>query len=204
MKTFFKVVIAVVVVLILIFVAQYMFNFSVGDIINSVTLKGVTTNTGEEIRIPMFQFVSLEVFYPSNIGLIEADVFKILGFEFGSVVVLFEYDSSAKYGVKNPDTIKVRRDGDTLYVDDSTIIVELLDVKINNFKYKNTFGSNPTVRRNMDDGAFLQALNVVYDDLKERMIRNGQANFEFAKNYFKENYKNMCKAMHLEVVWENL
>jgi hypothetical protein len=207
MKTFFKVVFSIVVIFGLLFLAQAMFKFSIVDIIksavNSVKLKGVTTNTGEEIRIPVFQIVSLEVFYPSNIGLIEADVFKILGLEFGSVVVFFEYDSYVKFGVRNPETIKISRIGDTLYVDESTIIIELLDVKINNYRHINTFGSNPTVRRNLDDGVFLQALNVVNKDLEERMIRSGQANFEFAKNNFKENYKNMCKAIKLEVVWEH-
>jgi hypothetical protein len=203
MKTFLKVALAIVIIFGLLFLAQAVFEFRIGDIINSVTLKGVTTNTGEEIRIPLFQIVSLEVFYPSNIGLIESDVFKILGLEFGSVVVLFEYDSYVKFGVRNPETIKISRIGDTLYVDESTIVIELLDTKINNYRHVNTFGSNPTVRRNLDDGAFLQALNIVNKDLEEKMIHNGQANFEFAKNNFKENYKNMCKAMRLEVVWEH-
>jgi hypothetical protein len=207
MKAFLKLALAIVVIFGLIFLAQAVFEFSLGDIIksavNSVKLKGVTTNTGEEIRIPVFQIVSLELFYPSNIGLIAADVFKILGLEFGSVVVLFEYDSYVKFGVRDPETIKISRIGDTLYVDESTIIIELLDTKINNYRHVNTFGSNSTVRRNMDDGVFLQALNVVNKDLEERMIRSGHANFEFAKNNFKENYKNMCKAMKLEVVWEH-
>jgi hypothetical protein len=35
----------------------------------------------------------------------------------------------------------------------------------------------------------------------ERLIERGQANFDSAKKNFMENYKNLCKAMDLEVVW---
>jgi hypothetical protein len=201
MKTIIKIALAVIVVFILLAIAQSIFNFNLGKLINSGTLKRVTVNTGEDIRIPIFQIVSLEVFYPSNIGLIEADVKKILGLEFGTVVLLLEYDSYIKFGVRNPEMIKIERIDDTLYVDESTIIIELLDVKINNYKYIRTFASNFLVRPNLDDAVFLQALNIINEELEEKMIRNGQANFDFAKNNFKENYKNMCKAMNLEVVW---
>jgi hypothetical protein len=201
MKTFFKVALSIVVVLILLAIAQSILDFNLVKLINSVTLKKVTVNTGEEIRIPVFQIVSLEVFYPNNIGLIEADVRKILGLEFGTIVLLLEYDSYIKFGVRNPEVIKIERIDDTLYVDESTIIIELLDVKINNYKYIRTFASNFTVRSNLDDAVFIQALNTINEELEERMIRNGQANFDFAKSNFKENYRNMCKAMNLEVVW---
>jgi hypothetical protein len=201
MKTIIKIALAVIIVFILLAVTQSIFDFNIGKIFNSVTLKRVTTNTGEEIRIPVFQIVSLEIFYPSNIGLIETDVKKILGLELGTVVLLLEYDSYTKFGVRNPETIKIERIDDTLYVDESTIIIELLDVKVNNYKYIRTFTTGFLVRPNLDDAVFIQALNTINDELEERMIRNGQANFDFAKNNFKENYKNMCKAMNLEVVW---
>jgi hypothetical protein len=201
MKIIIKIAMAVIITFILIAVVQSIFDFNLGKLIKPATLKGVTTNTGEEIRIPVFQIVSLEVFYPSNIGLIETDVKKILGLELGTVVLLLEYDSYTKFGVKNPEMIKIERIGDTLYVDESTIIIELLDVKINNYKYIRTFATNFLLRPNLDDAVFIQALNTINDELEERMIRNGQANSDYAKNNFKENYKNMCKAMNLEVVW---
>jgi hypothetical protein len=201
MKTIIKITLVVVTVVILLAIALSIFDFNLGKLINSVTLKRVTTNTGEEIRIPVFQIVSLEIFYPSNIGLIETDVKKILGLELGTVVLLLEYDSYTKFGVRNPEIIKIERIDDTLYVDESTIIIELLDVKINNYKYIRTFTTGFLVRPNLDDAVFIQALNTINEELEEKMIRSGQANFNFAKNNFKENYKNMCKAMNLEVVW---
>jgi hypothetical protein len=199
--TVIKIALAVIITFILLAIAQSIFDFNIGKIIKPATLKGITTNTGEEIRIPLFQIVSLEVFYPSNIGLIETDTKKIFGLELGTIVLLLEYDSYIKFGVKNPETINIERIGDTLYVDESSIIIELLDVKINNYKYIRTFTSNFLLRPNLDDATFIQALNVLDTELQERMIHNGQANFEFAKNNFKENYSNMCKAMNLEVVW---
>jgi hypothetical protein len=201
MKFFFKVVLVIVIVLILIGIAQAVFGFDIAKLINSVKLSRITVNSGQENLIPVFQIVSLEVFFPSNIGLIEADVRKILGLEFGTVVLLFEYDSYAKFGVRNPQMIQIERFEDTLYVDESTIIIDLLDTKTNNYKYIRTFTSNFTVRPNLDDGVFLQALNEVNKELENRMIVNGQANFEFAKKNFMENYENMCNAMHLKVVW---
>jgi hypothetical protein len=201
MKIINRIALAVIAVLILIVIAQFTFDFNLRKFIKPATLKEVTTNTGEEIRIPVFQIVSLEVFYPSNIGLIETDVKKILGLELGTIVLLLEYDSYTKFGVKNPEMVKIERIDNTLYVDESTIIIELLDVKIDNYKYIRTFTTNFLLRPNLDDVTFIQALNILSVELEERMIRNGQANFDYAKNNFKENYKNMCKTMNLEVVW---
>jgi len=201
MKTFLKVVFAIIIVFILIGIAEFIFDFDIGKMINSSKLTGVTTNIGQETLIPVFQIVSLESFYPSNIGLMSARVRKILGLEFGEITLLYEYDSYVKFGVRNPKTIKIERVGDTLYVDESTIIIELLDFKINNFKHKITSASNPSVRRNMDDAVLLEALNLINRELEDKMRTNGRSNFEFAKKNFMENYENMCRAMGLEVVW---
>ncbi len=45
------------------------------------------------------------------------------------------------------------------------------------------------------------AINLMENELVEKMNENGQANFEYAKRNFKENYQLLCKAMDLEVVW---
>jgi hypothetical protein len=40
------------------------------------------------------------------------------------------------------------------------------------------------------------------EELKARMKERGQVNFESARKNYMENYKNLCKAMGLEVVWQ--
>jgi len=201
MKTFFKIVLVIIVVFIMVFAAQKVIGFDLGKLINSVILKDITINMGQETLIPVFQIVSLESFFPNNIGIMSAEVFKIIGMEFGEVTLLYEYDSYAKFGVRNPEKIKIERVDNILYVDEASIIIELLDFKIDNFKYRTTSGSNFSVRSNMDDASIFEALNRINKEHREKMIKNGRANFEFAKKNFMDNYKNMCNAMDLKVVW---
>jgi len=103
--------------------------------------------------------------------------------------------------VRNPDQIKIERIDDVVYVEESTIVIELLDAKLNNFKYIKTFTSNPLVINNDAEKFIFEAINEMEREVINKIVENGQSNFDFAKKNFMENYKNLCKAMGLEVVW---
>ena len=205
MKTFFKVILMVIVVLVVIFVAQAILKFNlitfIKDHLGGTELETVRVNVGQEFVTPKFEIVSLEIFYPQNLGIIEASKSEWWRLNIGTVFILLEYDTYVRLGVRNPDLIRLERIDDTVYVDESTIVIELLDAKLNNYKHIRTFTSNPFVINNASEEFVFQALNEIEKELIEKIIKNGQANFEFAKKNFMENYQNLCGAMGLEVVW---
>jgi hypothetical protein len=207
MKTFFKIVFMVVVIFVLLSVAQTIFNFSIGKILDNLLggtkLESVRVNVGQEVVTPIFEIASLEIFYPKVIGMIEASKNEWWKLNIGTVFVIIEYDSYAKFGIRNPHSIKMERIGDTVYVDESTIFIELLDTKLSNYHYVKTFTSNPLVMNNNAEQYIFDSLNLMERELINKMHENGQANFEYAKKNFMENYRNLCKSMGLEVVYRD-
>jgi len=208
MKKFFKVILAVVIVLTLIGVAQHVMGFNLintlKDLLGGTELKSVRTTVGQEIATPVFEIVSLEIFYPQNLSIIEADKFEWWRLNIGTVFVLVEYDTYIRLGVRNPDSIHVEREGDTVYVDESTIVIDLLDAKLNNFKHIRTFTSNPLVQNDDAEKYLFQAINETERELIDKIVENGQTNFEYAKKNFMKNYENLCGAIGLSVVWRNV
>jgi len=205
MKTFFKIVVMVVVVFVLLGIAQTIFKFRVGDLLSNLLggtkLESVRVNVGQEIVTPVFEVVSLEITYPKNLTIIEASKNEWWKLNIGTVFVLVEYDTYLKLGVRNPHSIKTERIDDTVYVDESTIIIELLDAKINNYNYVRTFTSNAFVMNNDAEKFIFDSLNLMESELIKKLQENGQANFEYAKKNFMENYRLLCKSMGLEVIW---
>lgn len=205
MKTFFKVILALVVVLALLGVAQTILKVNLVSLIREVfggtELESVRVNVGQAMVTPKFEIVSLEIFYPQNLGVIEANKFEWWRLNIGTVFVFVEYDTYLRLGVRNPDLIKIERIGDTVYVDESTIVIELLDAKLTNYKHIRTFTSNPLVINNAAEEFIFKAMNELETELIKKIEGNSQTNFEAAKKNFMENYQNLCKAMDLEVVW---
>jgi hypothetical protein len=72
---------------------------------------------------------------------------------------------------------------------------------LSNYHYVRTFTSNPLVMNNNAEQYIFDSLNLMERELIEKMHENGQANFEYAKKNFMENYRNLCKSMGLEVVY---
>ena len=205
MKAFFKIVLMVVVIFVLLGVAQTVFNVRIGEMLSNLLggtkLESVRVNMGQETATPVFQIVALDIFYPKNLSVIEASKFEFWKINIGTVFVLVEYDSFVKLGVRDPHSIKMERVGNNIYVDESTIVIELLDAKINNFHHVKTFTSSILVMNNDAEKYIFDALNLIEKELVEKMKENGQANFEYAKRNFKENYQLLCRAMGLEVIW---
>ena len=204
MKKFFKAVLVIIVVLILLAIVQVAFQFSISDILKDALggteLRSVSINVGQEFIIPKFEIVSQEYHQINNLGRISAEKFEWWRLNIGEVHVHIEYDSSFRLGVRRPDLIPVERIGDTIYVDESAINVELLDVKINNYRYIGTCKGNVFVINNNAEEFLFDALNEI-ERVFEENVTNNQRNFDSAKLNFMMNYENLCRALGLNVVW---
>ena len=205
MRLFIKVIIIVAIVIILLAAVQGIFKFNLTDQISRLfggtDLSNVRVNVGQEFIIPRFEIVTLEIFYPNVMSVIEADRKEWWRLNIGTVFIFVEYDSYVKLGVRDTGSIKIERKDNTIYVDESSIVIELLDLKLDNYKHIRTFTSNPLVINRVSPDIIFQAQNEHKNELERRMIESGKANFESAKRNFMENYKNMCEAIGLEVVW---
>jgi len=205
MKLFFKIVFMVIIVFVLLFIAQSIFNFSIGELIDNLLggtkLKSVRVNVGQEVVTPIFEIASLEIFYPKVLSIIEASKNEWWKLNIGTVFVIVEYDTYVKLGVRNPHSIKMERIGDKVYVDESTVVIEMLDTKLSNFHYVRTFTSNALVINNNAEKYIFDSINLMESELIKKMNEDGQVNFEYAKRNFMDNYQNLCKSMGLEVVW---
>ncbi|MCL2808985.1 MAG: hypothetical protein FWD24_02830 [Treponema sp.] len=206
MKHFFKIAIIVIVVLIILILVQVLFSFRITDTFSKffggTELSSVHVNVGHEYIIPAFEIVSLEIFYPKNLSVIEVSAKEWWRLNIGTVFIFINYDSYVRLGVKNPELIKMERIDNTVYVDESTIVISVLDQKVNNFEHIKTFTSNIFVQTRDLEGPTLQAINELEKELSQRMNESNQiVNFDYAKRNFMDNYKNLCKAMGLEVVW---
>jgi hypothetical protein len=205
MKFYLKLVIIIIGVVVVLGIAQNILKFNLGDMFGNLwggsKLSTVNVNVGQEIVTPAFEIVSLEIFYPNNISIIEVDKMEWWRLSIGTVFIFVEYDSYVKLGIKKPESIRIERVGNTVYVDTTTIVIELLDVRLNNYQHIRTFASNPLVIRQVSPEIIFQAQNEHEKELMERMIERGKVNFDSAKRNFMENYSNMCKAMGLEVIW---
>jgi hypothetical protein len=209
MKFSIKIILIVVTFFIVVFIllgaAQKIFNFNIGEIITNsfggTKLENVRVNIGQEVAAPVFEIASLEIFYPKVLTMIEASKNEWWILNIGTVFVIIEYDTFIKLGVHDPHSIKIERIDNTVYVDESSIIIELLDTKLNNFHHVRTFTSNPLVMNNNSEQYILDSLNLMEIELTKKMKESGQANFEYAKKNFMDNYRNLCKSMGLEVVY---
>jgi len=205
MKTILKITAIVIAVILLIGIVQYIIGFNLGDMLGrffgGTRLSNVRVNVGQELIIPKFEIVSLEIFYPKTMSVIEADRMEWWRLNIGTVFIFVEYDSYIKLGIRNPELIKVERIENSLYVDESSIIIEILDLKLDNYKFIRTFTSNPLVISNVSPDIIFQAQGEHRNVLERRMMESGQANFESAKRNFMDNYRNMCNAMGLDVIW---
>jgi len=159
MKTFFKIVLMIVVVFVLLGAAQTIFKFRVGELLGNLLggskLESVRVNVGQEVVTPVFEVVSLEISYPKNLTIIEVSKNEWWRLNIGTVFVLVEYDTFIKLGVRNPHSIMMERVDNTIYVDESTIVIELLDTKINNYHHIRTFYSNAFMINNDAESLFL-------------------------------------------------
>jgi hypothetical protein len=208
MGKLWKPVALIVIVIMALMAVQNLGGFSVIDFFNNLLGVGAklgdgTTEVGQEITIPVFEITSLRINYLNNISWRNIEVNDPIRLNFGTITLLVEFDSYATLGMKNPESIRLQGVGKQVFVDKSSIIIEVLDAYVTNYRHINSFASNPllqTWRYTTPELIFeIQAGHEV--ELKEKIIMNSRTNFNLAKENFMLNYELLCVSMGLEVIW---
>jgi len=201
----YKVIGLVIVLILVIGLVNRFLNFNLLEFLgiqfgeSSVT--GVRVTVTQELAAPVFEIASLEIFHPKNMSVIEVENQEWWRLNIGTVFIFIEYDSYVKLGVRDPQSIKTERIDKTVYVDKDSIFIEILDIRLTNYSHYRTFTSNPFVLSNVSPDHIFLAMREQENELWERIITSGRANFDSAKKSFMDNYEVLCNSMDLEVVW---
>jgi uncharacterized protein (UPF0147 family) len=155
--------------------------------------------TLSELITEMFQIVSLEV-STRNTRVLEVEPGGFLNR--GTITVVLEFDSTVSFGVPNPETIKIRRDEHILYVDASSINVEVLDSVVRNTEQMSTIRSNLLLRYTSAVTDQILAEITALEKTMAEQIGN-ELNLGVARRSFMNSFQAFCLGMGLSVVWEN-
>jgi hypothetical protein len=194
----------VITVIIALMVMQNLGGFKLIDFIGiGSKLGGGTTQVGQEITIPVFEITSLRINYPNNTDWRDIEVNEPHRLNKGTITFLFAYDSYATLGMKNPKSIRLQGVGKQVFVDKSSIVIEVLDAYVDNYRHINSFPSNPLLQIwRYDTPKQIFEIQARYKaELKGKIIINSQANFDLAKKNFMLNYELLCVSMGLKVIW---
>ena len=152
----------------------------------------------ETKKIPAFEVVSYKIKSKLIVTLPEEK--QMLGVTYGTATLLYTCDAVVTLGVNKLNEIKMKREGDTVYVDASTIVVEILDSKTENFQRIGFDTSNILVSKSVTiDHLFGSQAN---DRAEAEKVAFAKENIDAAKDNFMKNYAQLCDAMGLKVVWE--
>jgi len=156
------------------------------------------TIVAETVKIPAFEVATYRI-KSRSIGRLTEDK-QLLGLTYGSATLVYTYDAWVTLGVKEPENIKIKRAGNELFVDASTIIVKVLDSKTENYKRIGFDTSNPLVPRTvLIDSLFGSQ---VEDRGQAEALAIAEENMSAAKTNFMDNYEKLCAVVGLKVNWE--
>jgi hypothetical protein len=149
-------------------------------------------------KIPAFEVASYKI-KSKSIGKLAEDK-HVLGLTYGTATLMYTYDAWVTLGVKDPSKIQIRRVGNELFVAESTIEVEVLDSKTENYQMMGFDASNPFVSKTVtiknlfgtqaDDKGRAEALAIAQENMSE------------AKTNFMDNYAMLCAAHGLKVTYQ--
>lgn len=158
----------------------------------------VTIDVQEEVIREVFQVAVLEI--ESS----KTAVQEIIPGGFinpGVVTFILEYESTVVFGVRNADQIKMRRIGDVVFVDESSINIEVTSASVRNFQRTHTFRSNPLVRINLNVLDQIFVAQSAYEEVAAERLNNEQ-NIEAARRHFRLTFEAVLGGLDLTVVWE--
>ena len=158
----------------------------------------VTIDVLDDNIIEIFQMASLEIDSRNASTL----VITPGGFlNYGTLTLLLEYDSVVKFGIKDVQQIKMRRLSNVIFVDSSTIHIEILDSSVRNFKRAGLFKSNPLLSLTpaVLDQVFQEQSE--FEAVAAQRLDN-ERNIETARRNFILQFEAICGGLGLTVVWE--
>jgi len=162
------------------------------------SLVSVTVTSLEDTVLEIFQVSTLQI-DSRNMTYLEVVPGGFLNP--GTITVILEYDSTVKFGVRDPQQIRMRRVGDVIFVDSSTIDIGITDAYVRNFERKGTFKSNPLLSWTpaVIDQVFQAQME--HERIAEQRLHN-ERNIESARGNFIRTFEVLSDGLGLTVVWE--
>jgi hypothetical protein len=177
-------------------VAGIVLGIYIGNIGRSKVQK--VTVVAQTEKIPAFEVATYKI-KSRSIGRLTEDK-QMLGLTYGSATLVYTYDAWVTLGVKEPENIKIRREGNELFIDASTIVVKVLDSKTENYQRIGFDTSNPLVPKTvLIDTIFGSQVD---DRSQAEALAIAEENMSAAKANFMDNYEKLCAAVGLKVNWE--
>ena len=162
------------------------------------SLQSVTVTSHEDTILDIFQIATLEI-ESRNASILE---FVPGGFlNPGTLTVILEYDSTVKFGVRDPEQIRMRRVGDVIFVDASTINIEILGASVRNFERKGTFKSNPLLSMTQPVMDQIFQAQAEHESVAAQRLYN-ERNIESARKNFISTFEALATGLGLSVIWE--
>jgi hypothetical protein len=155
------------------------------------------TYVSETEKIPVFEVAAYRI-NSKSIGKLTEDK-QMMGLTIGTATLMYTYDAWVTLGVRDPEAISIRRVGDELFIDASTINVQALDSKTENYQMIGFDTSNVFVSRSVQ----IETLFGTQKDDKGRAeaLAIANENISAAKANFMDNYEKLCSALGLNVTW---
>jgi hypothetical protein len=148
-------------------------------------------------KYPAFEVATYRI-KSKSIGKLAEDK-HVMGLTYGTATLMYPYDAWVTLGVKYPSSLRIRREGNEVFVTASTIEVEVLDSKTENYQMIGFDASNVLVPKTVaiknlfgtqtDDKGHAEALAIAQENMSE------------AKTNFMGNYERLCGALGLRVTW---
>lgn len=172
--------------------------FNISPFSRESEILSITVDVQEDIIREVFRVTALEI-ESTNTTHIEIVPDGIINP--GIITFLLEYESLVGFGVSDVSQIKMRRIGDFIFIDESSINIEVISTSVRNFRRIGTFRSNPIVRINNSviDQMFVAQSN--YEATAAQRLNN-ERNIQAAKRNFISTFEAVCSGLGLTVIWE--
>jgi len=146
----------------------------------------------------MFQIATLEIESRNQ----TMEVIEPRGFANpGTITLIFEFDSRIRLGVADPMSIEMRSEGYTVYINTSSIQIEVLESSASSFELIAHFRSNPLVSFTAAvTEQMFDAQNALEEEMTRRLVN--ETTIESARRSFKNSLEGFMRGMGLIVIWE--
>jgi len=161
-------------------------------------IENVTVEALEDIFFDVFNVTTLEIESRNQ------SVLDIVPGGFvnpGTITLVLEYDSTVTFGMRDADRMRMRRIGDVLFVDSSSIYIQVINASVRNFQRTRAIRSNPLLRFNASVMDQIFEAQRGYEAVAAQRLDNAR-NRETAMRNFMSTFEAIGSGVGLTVIWE--
>lgn len=119
----------------------------------------------------------------------------------GTITLILEFDSTVSLGVANPQNINMRITDNTIYVQESSIQIDILNSVVRNFEQIEAIRSNPLVTFTPAvNNQIFQAQRELEAEMAERFVT--ERTIDSARRSFMNSLQGFMQGLGFEVRWE--